>query len=42
MKLLTMREAIAELVPDGASLALGLQLEQMIPFAAGHEIIRHK
>jgi glutaconate CoA-transferase subunit A len=39
-KLLTMREAIAELVPDGASVALGLQLEQMIPFAAGHEIIR--
>jgi len=37
-----MREAIAELVPDGASVALGLQLEQMIPFAAGHEIIRQK
>ena len=37
-KLLTMREAIAELVPDGASVALGLQMEQMIPFAAGHEI----
>jgi len=41
-KLLPMREAIAELVPDGASVALGLQLEQMIPFAAGHEIIRQK
>jgi glutaconate CoA-transferase, subunit A len=41
-KLLTMREAIAELVPDGAAVALGLQLEQMIPFAAGHEIIRQK
>ena len=39
-KLLTMREAIADLVPDGASVALGLQMEQMIPFAAGHEIIR--
>jgi len=37
-----MREAIADLVPDGASVALGLQLEQMIPFAAGHEIIRRK
>ena len=37
-----MREAIAELVPDGATVALGLQLEQMIPFAAGHEIIRQK
>jgi len=41
-KLLTMREAVAELVPDGSSVALGLQLEQMIPFAAGHEIIRQK
>ena len=41
-KQLTMREAIAELVPEGASVALGLQLEQMIPFAAGHEIIRQK
>ena len=41
-KLITMREAIADLVPDGASVALGLQMEQMIPFAAGHEIIRQK
>jgi glutaconate CoA-transferase subunit A len=41
-KLLAMREAIAELLPDGASVALGLQMEQMIPFAAGHEIIRQK
>jgi glutaconate CoA-transferase subunit A len=37
-----MREAVAELVPDGSSVALGLQLEQMIPFAAGHEMIRQK
>jgi len=37
-----MREAIAELVPDSTSVALGLQMEQMIPFAAGHEIIRQK
>jgi glutaconate CoA-transferase, subunit A len=35
-----MRDAIAEFVPDGASVAIGLQMEQMIPFAAGHEIIR--
>ncbi len=41
-KQLTMREAIAELVPDGCSVAMSLQLEQMIPFAAGHEIIRQK
>jgi glutaconate CoA-transferase subunit A len=37
-----MCEAVADLVPDGASVALGLQMEQMIPFAAGHEIIRQK
>src|SRR5438270_10030002 len=41
-KLRSMRDAIAEFVPDGASVALGLQMEQMIPFAAGHEIIRQK
>jgi glutaconate CoA-transferase, subunit A len=41
-KLTTMRQAIAELLPDGSSVAMGLQLEQMIPFAAGHEIIRQK
>jgi glutaconate CoA-transferase subunit A len=41
-KLVSMREAIAELIPDGASVAIGLQMEQMIPFAAGHEIIRQK
>jgi glutaconate CoA-transferase subunit A len=39
-KLRTMSEAIAECVTDGASVALGLSMEQMIPFAAGHEIIR--
>ena len=41
-KLLSMRDAISENVRDGASVALGLQMEQMIPFAAGHEIIRQK
>ncbi len=41
-KVISMREAIAGLIPDGASVALCLQLEQMIPFAAGHEIIRQK
>jgi len=39
-KLRSMRDAIAEFVPDGSSVAMGLQLEQMIPFAAGHEIMR--
>ena len=39
-KLTTMQEAIAEHVPSGSMVALGAQLEQMIPFAAGHELIR--
>jgi glutaconate CoA-transferase, subunit A len=41
-KVMSMRDAISENVRDGASVALGLQMEQMIPFAAGHEIIRQK
>src|SRR6267378_5912432 len=41
-KLLTLSAAISAHVRDGSSVALGLQLEQMIPFAAGHEIIRQK
>lgn len=39
-KLMTLAEAVERFVPDGASVAMGLQLESMIPFAAGHEIIR--
>jgi len=39
-KLCPLEEAITRFVPDGASVAMGLQLESMIPFAAGHEIIR--
>src|SRR3954464_13749206 len=41
-KLAFLRDAVGQFVPDGASVALGLQMEQMIPFAAGHEIIRQK
>src|SRR5438105_285199 len=41
-KLLSLSAAIAAHVPDGACVALGLQMEQMIPFAAGHEIMRQK
>lgn len=41
-KLCSIHDAIAEFVPDGSSVAIGLQLEQMIPFAAGHEIIRQR
>ena len=39
-KVLTMAEAIARYVPDGSSVAMSLALEPLIPFAAGHEIIR--
>jgi glutaconate CoA-transferase subunit A len=41
-KLTTMAEAIARYVPDGASVAMSLALEPLIPFAAGHEIIRQQ
>src|SRR5579864_4047492 len=41
-KILTMREAISRYVGDGDSIALGLALEALIPFAAGHEIIRQR
>jgi glutaconate CoA-transferase subunit A len=37
-----MRAAVAAHIPDGSSVALGLQLEQMIPFSTAHEIIRQK
>jgi glutaconate CoA-transferase subunit A len=39
-KLMTMRDAIARHVPSGSMVLLGAQLEQMIPFGAGHEVIR--
>lgn len=39
-KLMSMQEAVARYVPDGARVAIGLCLESLIPFAAGHEIIR--
>jgi glutaconate CoA-transferase, subunit A len=41
-KLLSMTEAIERYVPDGASVALGCALEPLIPFAAGHELIRQR
>jgi len=39
-KLMTMHDAIAQHAPSGSMVLLGAQLEQMIPFAAGHELIR--
>ena len=37
-----MSEAIARFVRDGDSVAIGCALEPLIPFAAGHEIIRQR
>lgn len=37
-----MREAIARFVPDGTSICLNTALEALIPFAAGHELIRQR
>ncbi|HEX8918362.1 MAG TPA: CoA transferase subunit A, partial [Chloroflexota bacterium] len=39
-KLLPLSEAIERYVPDGASVLMCAALEALIPFAAGHEIIR--
>jgi glutaconate CoA-transferase subunit A len=39
---MTMADAIARFVPDGATVAMGTALEPLIPFAAGHEIIRQQ
>jgi glutaconate CoA-transferase subunit A len=41
-KLTSMTNAIAQFVPDGSSVAMGLALEPLIPFAAAHEIIRQQ
>ena len=41
-KLMSMQEAIAAFVPDGASVCMGTALEALIPFAAGHELIRQR
>lgn len=37
-----MAEAIARFVPDGSTVAIGVALEPLIPFAAGHEMIRQR
>jgi len=41
-KTCSMREAIERYVPDGASVVMGTALEALIPFAAGHELIRQR
>jgi glutaconate CoA-transferase subunit A len=42
LKLCSLQEAIAHFVQDGDSIALGTAQETLIPFAAGHEIIRQR
>jgi glutaconate CoA-transferase subunit A len=39
-KIRTLRDAIADTIEDGMSVAMGCGLESLIPFAASHEIIR--
>ncbi len=39
-KQMAMRDAIAEFVPNGSSVVMGAALESLIPFAAGHAMIR--
>lgn len=39
---MTMAQAIQRFVPDGCSVLLGAALESLIPFGAGHEIIRQR
>jgi glutaconate CoA-transferase subunit A len=41
-KLLTLSKAIQRFVTNGSSVAMGLSLESLIPFAAAHEIIRQR
>jgi glutaconate CoA-transferase, subunit A len=42
MKLLPLSEAIDRFVPEGSAIALGTAQETLIPFAAGHELIRQR
>ena len=41
-KVMSLASAVREIVQDGGSVAMGLCLESLIPFAAGHEIIRQQ
>jgi glutaconate CoA-transferase subunit A len=42
VKQVTLAEAIERFVPDGSSIAMGMALESLIPFGAGHELIRQQ
>src|SRR5689334_14451589 len=39
-KLMRLEEALERFAPDGASVVMGTALEALIPFAAGHALIR--
>src|SRR6266536_5108362 len=39
---MSMAQAIERFVPDGATVAMGVALEPLIPFAAGHEMARRQ
>ncbi len=41
-KLMSLSKAIQRFLPDESSVAIGLSLESLIPFAAAHEIIRQR
>ncbi|TMF50001.1 MAG: CoA transferase subunit A [Chloroflexi bacterium] len=41
-KVMSMAQAVERFVPDGSTVAMGTALEAMIPFAAGHEMIRQR
>ncbi|HZD57809.1 MAG TPA: CoA-transferase [Anaerolineales bacterium] len=41
-KLLSLKLAISRFVPDGSSVVMGSAQETLIPFAAGHEVIRQR
>ncbi len=41
-KLTDLKTAITRYVPDGSTIAMGTAQETLIPFAAGHEIIRQR
>src|SRR2546423_14739796 len=41
-KVMSMAQAVEQFVPDGATVAMGTSLEPLIPFAAGHEMIRQQ
>jgi glutaconate CoA-transferase subunit A len=41
-KLKSLRDAVAQDIQDGVSIAMGCGLESLIPFAASHEIIRQQ